>query len=84
MVALLAVRRDLVDGTRQNWLPRQRSLGDEKTSFRPFINNHSSTIHAIWVNIGQVDFEFKGMIKSLKVLEVRNTSIISPGGLTRK
>ena len=82
MVALLAVRRDLVHGTRQNWLPRQRSLGDEKT--RPFINNHSSTIHAIWVNIGQVDFEFKGLIKSLKVLEVRNTSIISPGGLTSK
>ena len=64
-VALLAVRRDLADGTRThvkcvdwssimptNWLLRQRQLMDRKTNFRSFIYCHSSyrLCKLVWQN----------------------------------
>ena len=41
----------------QNWLPRQRTLGDRKTNFRSFIHSHSSINSVYLVTIGPADVE---------------------------
>jgi len=51
----------------QNWLPRQRPLGNRKPNFRSFIHSHSSTNPANLVKIGPVDVEMIGLTESLKI-----------------